>query len=121
MSNFSVKIKIDEILEVQEGENGQGEPWKKVQFIGTETEGDYPKSVGFDLFGGEKVDKFIEFNSVGKEVEVFFNASSREYNGKIYHNRDAWRVTNANVADQGENAAPPAADNGGEEDDDLPF
>jgi hypothetical protein len=64
------------------------------------------------------VDKFVQYNSVGKEVEVFFNPSSREYNGKIYHNRDAWRVINSGVQSTNENAAPPEPE---EDTDDLPF
>jgi len=118
MSGFSVKIKIDEILKVEEGENQQGEAWKKVQFLGTEIEGDYPKQVGFDMFGAEKVDKFIEYNSVGKEVEVFFNPSSRVWKDKIYHNRDAWRVINSGAQAAGANAAPVPVE---DYDDDLPF
>ena len=31
--------------------------------------------------------------SVGNEIEVDFNLSSREYNGKYYHNLVAWRLT----------------------------
>jgi hypothetical protein len=28
----------------------------------------------------------------GQEVEVAFNVSSREFNGKYYHNLDAWKI-----------------------------
>ena len=28
----------------------------------------------------------------GDEIEVFFNLSSREYNGRYFHNIDAWKI-----------------------------
>jgi hypothetical protein len=57
-----------------------------------ETEGEYSKSVAFDLFGGEKVDNFVKYNKVGQRVDVSFDVESREYKGKYYSNINAWKV-----------------------------
>ena len=48
----------------------------------------------------------------GQSVEVLFNVSSREFNGRYYHNLDAWKIS----VDALENE--PAATQ--EEDEDLP-
>jgi hypothetical protein len=44
------------------------------------------------MFGAEKCENLTKFNKVGDEVTVNFNVSSREFNGKYYHNLDAWMV-----------------------------
>lgn len=112
MSELKVTIQIEQILEVENGESGNG-AWSKVSFIGTEVEGNYPKEIGFEVFGTEKVEKFQQYNSVGDTVEVSFNLQSREYNGKIYTTAQAWKVWNTESKTQ---AAPD--DTEGE---DLPF
>ena len=58
----------------------------------------------------------------GEEIEVSFNLSSREYNGRYYHNIDAWRINrsvSAVVTDPADEA--PFTAQANEEDDDLPF
>ena len=58
----------------------------------------------------------------GQEVEVAFNISSREFNGKYYHNIDAWKINPVGQAAATNGAAPaPAIDDAPAEDDDLPF
>lgn len=116
MSELKVKIRIDNILDVETGESANGD-WSKVSFIGEETEGQYPKTIGFEIFGQEKVDKFIQYNKVGDEVEVSFNPQSREYNGRIYTTLQAWKVWNLQTT---ASAAPAPQEEEGEEDD-LPF
>ena len=60
--------KITNILEVIEvGAN------KKVEFVVTEIEVQYPQAVKFGIFGTDKVDKFIQYNKVDQIVEVLFN------------------------------------------------
>lgn len=117
-----VTIEITEIFDVVEGETNAGDPWKKVQFFGNIISDDeYDRTIGFDFFGSgdkvEKIDKFIEYNSVGKEVEVSYNVSSRVYEGKVYHNIDAWKVYGKNTTSA--NAAPVGTEE--DYDDDLPF
>ena len=59
----------------------------------------------------------------GQEVEVAFNISSREFNGKYYHNIDAWKIDAvAGGADAGAPPPPAATDiPAATEEDDLPF
>lgn len=79
--------KITNILEVVEvGAN------KKIEFVVTEIEVQYPQSVKFGIFGTEKVDKFIQYNKVDQIVEVLFNFKTNDYQGKFFTNNEAWRV-----------------------------
>jgi hypothetical protein len=89
MSKNEMKFvgKITNILEVVEvGAN------KKVEFVVTEIEVQYPQSVKFGIFGTDKVDKFIQYNKVDQIVEVLFNFKTNEYQGKYFTSIDAWRV-----------------------------
>jgi hypothetical protein len=79
--------KITNILEMIEvGAN------KKIEFVVTEIEVQYPQSVKFGIFGTDKVDKFIQYNKVDQEVEVLFNFKTNEWQGKYFTSIDAWRV-----------------------------
>ena len=49
------------------------------------------------FFGEDKI-AMIDGIQPGTEIEVSFNLSSREYNGKYYHNIDAWRINRAATA-----------------------
>jgi len=91
MSELKVKGKIVKILEVEKGTSKAGKEWKKLNFV-IDTGSEYNPEVCFQLFGDEKVENFQKYNKVGQEVEVAFNVSSREFNGKYYHNLDAWKV-----------------------------
>jgi len=53
----------------------------------------------------------------GQSVEVLFNVSSREFNGKYYHNLDAWKISVDALENEPAAADIPAAT----EEDDLPF
>lgn len=80
--------KITNILEVVEvGTN------KKVEFVVTETSGQYPQSAKFSIFGTEKVDKFLQYNKVDQEVEVHFNFKTNEWQGKFFTNNEAYQVS----------------------------
>lgn len=115
MSELKITGTIKEIFDLQSGKSKQGD-WVKTSFLLT-TGGDYPKDVLFSIFGAEKVDKFMQYNEVGGQVEVSFNPSSREYNGKYYTNLDAWMVKKA-----GETVSQPVTHgNELDFDDDLPF
>ena len=80
------------------------------------SENGYVTPFSFNIYKGaefaEFVDKFIEFNKVGDQVEVEFNIRGKEYNGRIYNNLSHWRCDKVS-------AEAPVAQ--GEVVDDLPF
>lgn len=118
MSNLEMNGTITKVSEVQTGTAKSGNEWKKLTFA-IQTEGDYPKTVAFSVFGEDKVDNFIKFNKIGQKVDVSFNAESREYNDKFYTDLQAWKVftTKADV----EQATPVVANDGFHKASDLPF
>jgi hypothetical protein len=115
MSELKVKGKIVKILEVEKGTSKAGKEWQKQNFV-IDTGNQYNPEVCFQLFGDEKIENFNKYNKVGQEVEVSFNVSSREFNGKYYHNLDAWKVFKAS-----EEKVSPELNNSDTENDDLPF
>ncbi len=92
--SLAVKGKIQQILKPQSGTSQAGKEWNKQEFV-IETEEQYPRKVCFTLFG-EKT-SLINGLSVGDEVEVSFNLESREYNGRWFHNVNAWKIDKPSV------------------------
>ena len=119
--SLAVKGRITKVLEVEGGTSKAGKEWKKQGFV-IDTGAQYNPEVCFSLFGDDKIAMLRDFGA-GQEVEVAFNISSREFNGKYYHNIDAWKITAAGAATPtASGAAPaPAIDDAPAEDDDLPF
>jgi len=122
--SLAVTGKITKILPVESGTSKAGKEWKKQGFV-IDTGAQFNPEVCFSLFGDDKIAALTSF-SEGQDVEVSFNISSREYNGKYYHNIDAWRINAAGAGEGPQNAAPdfadvPAAAPQTEAADDLPF
>ncbi|PIF02422.1 MAG: hypothetical protein CR996_00080 [Draconibacterium sp.] len=86
---LSIKGKVDKILAPESGVSRAGNEWKKQEFV-IETDEQYPRKVCFTLFGDKT--SLMDGLTVGEEVEVSFNVESREYNGKWFHNINAWRI-----------------------------
>lgn len=114
---------IKTILPVESGASKDGNEWKKVVFT-IANNGGYQGAeqiFAFEIFGAEKVDKFLQYNKVGDMVDVDFNIKTNEWKGKYYTSLQAWKVfkVGANIP----NPQPqPQADPGQEEEDDkLPF
>ena len=103
-----IKGKVVKVLDVETGTSKAGKEWKKQGFV-IDTGNEYNPEVCFSLFGDDKIEMLKKF-SVGQEVEVEYNLSSREFNGKYYHNIDAWKIAGVSVS-------APAQ----EEDSNLPF
>ena len=91
MSELKMKGKIVNILKEEKGTSKAGKDWRKQNFV-IDNGSEYNPLVCFGLFGDEKVDNFNKYNKEGDEVEVSFNVSSREYEGKFYSQIDAWKV-----------------------------
>ncbi|MCF8357842.1 MAG: DUF3127 domain-containing protein [Prolixibacteraceae bacterium] len=126
---MEIKGKIIQFLPVQSGTSKAGNEWSKQEFV-IETGDQFPRKVCFTLFG----DKISLLNgiSVGDEVDVSFNIESREYNGKWFHNINAWRINPAQPTQQAAQQdspfppddvppPPPEPERGDEPNDDLPF
>tara|TARA_R110002096_G_scaffold111202_2_gene242814 strand:- start:1397 stop:1738 length:342 start_codon:yes stop_codon:yes gene_type:complete len=102
------------VLEIERGESKAGKEWSKRGFV-VKTEDKFPKEVCFTLFGEKTT--LIDSHQSGNLIDVHFNLSSREFNGKYYHNIDAWKI------DASEAIAEKIPDNGYQkaEKDALPF
>ena len=85
---MNIKLKITHILPKKSGEGRNG-TWQKQEFVG-ETDGQYPKQMKFDLWGDRT--NHLLGKKVGQEVEVHFDAESREWEGKWYTDLRAWKV-----------------------------
>tara|TARA_R110000851_G_C12902784_1_gene548392 strand:+ start:46 stop:360 length:315 start_codon:yes stop_codon:yes gene_type:complete len=79
--------KLVQKLEKETGVSKTGKTWEK-QSILVEQNTDYNKEVVISFFG-DKI-KSIRDIEVGSDVSVSINLSSREYNGKYFHNIDGW-------------------------------
>lgn len=130
---MSLKISgtITKILEIESGVSKAGKEWKKQAFV-INTGADYNPEICFSLFGEEKITSLSAF-SEGQQVDVSFNLSSREFNGRYYHNVDAWRIESKEAGIPAEGPSPISLENEAEaftntssnnesdDSDDLPF
>ena len=87
-----IKGKIVHILNPESGVSRAGNEWKKQEFV-IETEEQFPRKVCFTLFNDKT--SLVDELANGQEVEVSFNIESREYNGKWFHNINAWKIDKA--------------------------
>jgi len=127
--SLSVKGTIKQILPIESGTSKAGKDWKKQHFI-LDTGDQYNPNLCFSLFGDDKIQIISKFEP-GQEVEVYFNLSSREYNGKWFHNVDAWKVEALSQEQANQSSPPPPSEEPAEplysnfkdeeEADDLPF
>tara|TARA_R110000823_G_scaffold251237_1_gene374125 strand:+ start:148 stop:504 length:357 start_codon:yes stop_codon:yes gene_type:complete len=116
---YEVKGTIKTILPIESGTSKAGKEWKKVNFI-VENQGGYEgreQVFAFQIFGGEKVDKFIQHNAEGMAVNVKFNIRCNEFNGKYFTNLEAWRVESGEAVEQSTQTPHPEEEGS----DSLPF
>jgi hypothetical protein len=100
--------KLVQKLEKETGVSKSGKTWEKQSIMVEQSGTDYNKEVVISFFG-DKI-KSIRDIEVGSEINVSINLSSREFNGKFYHNIDGWFC-----AKLGEETVAPLNDS------DLPF
>ena len=77
-------------LERETGVSKTGKTWEKQSILVEQSGADYNKEVAISFFG-DKIKKIRDIE-VGSEVSVSINLSSREYNGKYFHNIDGWFI-----------------------------
>jgi hypothetical protein len=81
--------KLVQKLERETGVSKTGKTWEK-QSILVEQNTEYNKEVAISFFG-DKIKKLRDIEE-GSDVSVSINLSSREFNGKYYHNIDGWFI-----------------------------
>jgi len=92
--------KLVKKLERETGVSKAGKSFEK-QSIMVEQNVDYKKEVVITFFG-DKI-KSLRDIEVGSDVNVSINLSSREYNGKYYHNIDGWFIAKLGQETVGKN------------------
>lgn len=103
MSEFNVKGTIKTILPTETGvAKSSGKEWSKLNFIVVNNDGyeGKEKIYCFQIFGQERVDNFLKFNSEGAEVDVKFDIQVNEYNGKYFTNLSAFHVASGERVEQ---------------------
>jgi len=85
---MEINGKLIKKLDVESGISKAGKEWKKQSILVEQSGTDYNKEVVISFFG-DKI-KSIRDIQEGSEVSVSINLSSKEYNGKYFHNIDGW-------------------------------
>lgn len=122
--SFKVKGRVTDILPVQTGSSSRGE-WKKMDFVLEVPDDSFPKKICFTLFNDKT--EMIRESDKNKEVEVSFSLEGREYNGKWYHNVNAFKIERSEKSSsEGQPVPPPFSEDDflpvrENEKDDLPF
>ena len=90
---MEVTGKLIKKLDIQKGTSKAGKEWQKMSFI-IETDSKYNNEISFDLFGEEKISMLNQ--EIGSELKIYFNLSSREFNGRYYTQAQAWKIEELN-------------------------
>ena len=85
---MEVKGTLVKKLPVEGGISKSEKQWKK-QTVVVDTGAEYNPEIAVTAFGDDKL-KDLDKLSVGDEVLIKCNVSSREYNGKYFHNIDGY-------------------------------
>ena len=98
---MEIKGKLSKKLEKETGVSKSGKTWEKQSIMVEQSGTDYNKEVVISFFG-DKI-KSIRDIEVGSDVSVSINLSSREFNGKYYHNIDGWFISKVGQETVGNN------------------
>lgn len=117
---------VTHILPLQSGvSKSSGKEWKKQSYVLLVEEGQYPRSVTFDIVGAERISNAaIQLN---EQITVHLDISCNEWQGKFYNSITCWRVergvqqapmqgTQVANSQHSETSTPPSDKSG-----DLPF
>ena len=99
--------KLTTKLPRETGTSKSGKSWEKMSILIEQAGATFNKEVVVSFFG-DKIKSLRDIEE-GSEVNVSINLSSREYNGRYYHNIDGWFI-----AKMGEETV-------GATDEDMPF
>ena len=85
---MEVKGKLVKKLDIESGISKSEKVWKK-QTVVVDTGAEYNPEIAIQAFGDDKI-KELDKLAIGDEVLIKCNVSSREYNGRYFHNIDGW-------------------------------
>ena len=85
---MEVKGTVVKICKEESGISKSEKVWRK-QVIVIDTGAEFNPEIAVQAFGDEKI-RDLNKLSVGSEVLIKCNVSSREYNGKYFHNIDGY-------------------------------
>ena len=106
--------KVIAIGEVKSGvSKASGKEWQSMQFV-CQTDEEYNNTYPIEIFGADKIENFNKYTKVGSLIDVNFNISASEYEGRWYTKLSYWKSFKA------EGAAPQEAPTQ-EEEEELPF
>lgn len=92
MSN-TITGKLIAVLPLQTGNSAKG-TWKHQDFVIEVTNGQYTDKAHFSVWGDDKIASLGNYR-VGDMIEVSFDYTSREYNGRWYDEGRAWKIARA--------------------------
>ena len=117
--SLAITGKLVKALDVESGTSKAGKEWKKQSFL-LDTGAQYNPEICFQLFGDDKIE-ILNHHNEGDQVEVSFNLSSKEFNGRYFHNIDAWRIESLSDGGRSSMEDAPEFNAPATEEDDLPF
>ena len=82
--------KLIKKFDSEKGVSKSGKSWEKMSILIEQAGTEYNKEVVISFFG-DKIKSLRDIEE-GSEVSVSINLSSREYNGRYYHNIDGWFI-----------------------------
>ena len=88
-----------ESLNLNSGKTRDNEDWNAMDIVIEETDVQYPQQITANIFGAgqyaDKVEKFLDYNAVGDELEVELRFSVAEgKNGMKFNKLQAWKIVN---------------------------
>lgn len=90
------KGKIFAICTPETGTSKSGNAWSRQTVVISFMDGSYEKKLAFSVIKNEVLQK-VEKLKVGDDVNVKFNISSREYNGRWFTDIVAWSIWSENT------------------------
>lgn len=125
-----------ESLNLNNGKTRDNEDWNAMDIVIEETDVQYPQTIVANIFGAgqyaDKVEKFLDYNAAGDELEVELRFSVADgKNGMKFNKLQAWKIVNLTrkARSQEKMKSVPAANSttadteepAAQIDDDLPF
>lgn len=91
--NFTGKVSF--VSPVTTGVSQSGKEWASLNFVVTNDQDRYPRTIYFRLFGQERINEAAL--KVGDCITVDFDIDAHEYNGRWFNELNAWRITHIAV------------------------